>query len=139
MIHSATGESQLDSRQRIGQSFTESRLLSSALSKGARALATDVEKGSYRTARHLVSVQTFRLILRFHNAKLVAAEMVHVHRHSKVSWDDASEQEEQARKATHDAWLERLLGKPPYTYPWGEIISKSDPQGGYSHIVVRYA
>src|SRR5262245_17026252 len=99
MIHSTTGEIQFESGQRIGPSLTESRFLSSPLSKGARALATDVEKGSYRTARHLISGQTFRLILRFHNAKLIAVEMVHVHRHSKVSWDDASEQEEQARKA----------------------------------------
>jgi hypothetical protein len=139
MIHSTTGEIELQSGERIGPSLTESQFLSSPLSKGARALATDVEQGSYRTARQLISGHTFRLIVRFRNARLVAVEMVHVDRHSKVSWDEASEQEEQARKATHDAWLERRLGRPPYSYPWGEITSVSDPQGGYSHIVVRYA
>ena len=138
MIHPTTGEIELESRARIGSSLTESQFLSSPLSRGARALVTDVQQGSYRTARQLISGHTFRLILRFHHAKLVIVEMVHVDRHSKVSWDEASDQEEQARKAIHDAWLLRLLGTPPYAYPWGEITSENDPQGGYSRIVVRY-
>ena len=51
-------------------------------------------------------------------------------------WSDEAEQE---RLVMHNAWLKAELGKPPYSYAWGEVESSFDPRGGGSDIVLHYA
>lgn len=46
---------------------------------------------------------------------------------------------ELARKALHDQWLERELGRPPCEYRWGTVYSEFDAKGCVSEIIVRYA
>jgi hypothetical protein len=55
-----------------------------------------------------------------------------------TSWLDFSEQKELERKKEHDKWLEFLIGKGPYLYSWGEIISVFDKKGGVSSKIIRY-
>lgn len=54
------------------------------------------------------------------------------------SWDNWSESEELEKKANHDEWLLRNIGKPPYQYNWGQIGSYYDSKSGSSMIVIRY-
>ena len=42
------------------------------------------------------------------------------------------------RKALHDQWLRRELGKPPYRYSWGTVASELDEKGVVSEIIVGY-
>jgi hypothetical protein len=53
--------------------------------------------------------------------------------------DGWTEEHELERKAIHDAWLRRELGKPPYEYGWGSIASEFDAKGCVSEIIVTYA
>lgn len=56
--------------------------------------------------------------------------------------DDSNEwtaDSELERKAKHDAWLQAELGKPPYDYSWGRIVSEFDAKGCASEIIVSYA
>lgn len=55
--------------------------------------------------------------------------------------DDKNEwtpQREQQRKAKHDAWLRVELGKPPYKYNWGKVVSDIDVKTGDSSVLVIY-
>lgn len=53
--------------------------------------------------------------------------------------DGWTEEHELERKALHDAWLRREIGKPPYDYAWGSIASEYDAKGCVSEIIVTYA
>lgn len=42
------------------------------------------------------------------------------------------------RKAAHDDWLHEAIGQPPYSYPWGRVVSDFDPKGLASEIIIVY-
>jgi hypothetical protein len=46
---------------------------------------------------------------------------------------------EMQRKALHDEWLTKELGKPPYRYTWGNIVSEFDQKACVSEIILTYA
>ena len=50
-------------------------------------------------------------------------------------WTEARELE---RMVAHDKWLRQELGKPPYEYPWGRIVSEYDAKGCESEIILVY-
>lgn len=50
-------------------------------------------------------------------------------------WTEAHELE---RMVVHDKWLRQELGKPPYDYPWGRIVSEYDAKGCESEIIFVY-
>lgn len=45
---------------------------------------------------------------------------------------------ERARQAAHELWLQGELGRPPYSYSWGRVVSDFDPKGLASEIIVAY-
>ncbi|WP_438000687.1 hypothetical protein WMF26_13555 [Sorangium sp. So ce185] len=139
MIHRQTGEIELASGLRIGPSYSEAQFLSSPLARTANALSQAHPRSGYRTARQRIGFRTFRITLHFFSGKLASVELFEVGAESKAFWNDWSEKEEAERKANHDAWLESMLGAPPYEYSWGKVTSEHDPRGGYSSIVVRFA
>jgi hypothetical protein len=139
MIYQQTGEIDFGTDIRIGPAYPEAKFLASQLARHSKALSQSPPRSSYRTARQLISDRTFRVTLHFHNGKLASVELFEVGTESKASWNDWSHREEAERKASHDAWLDGMLGPPPYVYSWGNITSDVDPAGGYSCIVVRYA
>ncbi|WP_437638501.1 hypothetical protein [Sorangium sp. So ce854] len=138
MIHRQSGEIELSSGVRIGPSYSEAQFLSSPLARTANALTQTRPWSGYRTSRQRIGFRTFRMTLHFCGGKLALVELFEVGAESKAFWNDWSEKEEAERKASHDAWLESILGAPPYEYPWGKITSEHDPRGGYSSIVVRF-
>ncbi|MCC6552560.1 MAG: hypothetical protein IT372_05985 [Polyangiaceae bacterium] len=137
MIDEETGELELAGGVRVGPSFTEAQFLASPLARRSKAMNSP-EWGGYRVERQRVFGREVRVTLGFRRGKLVMLELFLVGAVSKASWDEWSDREEVQRKADHDAWLEAMLGPPPYSYPWGEITSQHDPRGGYSSIVIRY-
>ncbi len=139
MIHRETGEIEFTTGTRIGPGLTETQFLASPLARGATAMDMDAQHSGYKLARQYIDRETFRVILRFVMGRLVLVELFQVDTHSKASWDEWSDDEEKQRKATHDAWLEGMLGAPPYAYDWGKITSAHDPHGGYSSIIIKYA
>ena len=138
MLHADTGQIDFGFEISIGPGYPEAKFLGSRLARQAKALSRSPPRSSYRTARQLISDRTFRVTLHFHNGKLASVELFEVGAESKAFWNDWSHREEEERKASHDAWLESILGAPPYVYPWGQVTSETDPAGGYSCIVVRY-
>jgi hypothetical protein len=50
-------------------------------------------------------------------------------------WTEAREVE---RKVIHDKWLRQELGKPPYEYAWGHVVSEYDAKGCESEIILVY-
>jgi hypothetical protein len=52
--------------------------------------------------------------------------------------DTWSVERELERKVMHERWLQRELGKPPYSYAWGRVVSEFDPKGLASEIIVVY-
>ncbi|AUX41231.1 hypothetical protein SOCE26_026410 [Sorangium cellulosum] len=138
MIHRQTGEIELSSGARIGPTYSEAQFLASPLARTAKALSKTHPWSGYRTSRQRIAHKTFRVTLHFFTGKLASVELFEVGAESKASWNDWSEKEEAERKASHDAWLESILGAPPYDYAWGRITSEYDLRGGYSSIVVRF-
>jgi hypothetical protein len=55
-----------------------------------------------------------------------------------TSWADYSLENEMARKASHDAWLSRVLG-PNRNFSWGKVWSAYDERGAFSDMGVKYA
>jgi hypothetical protein len=50
-------------------------------------------------------------------------------------WTEAHELE---RMVVHDNWLRQELGKPPYEYAWGSVVSEYDAKGCESEIILTY-
>ena len=50
-------------------------------------------------------------------------------------WTEARELE---RMVVHDNWLRHELGKPPYEYAWGSVVSEYDAKGCESEIILSY-
>ena len=53
--------------------------------------------------------------------------------------DEWTTELELQRKALHDSWLAKELGKPPYQYTWGNIVSEFDQKACVSEIILTYA
>ena len=54
------------------------------------------------------------------------------------TWGNWSKARELERKDEHDQLLVSFLGKPPYRFAWGEIVSECDPRSGSANINIRY-
>ncbi len=52
--------------------------------------------------------------------------------------DDWTIELELERKAVHDRWLQAELGKPPWKYKWGRVVSEFDAKAVASEIIVVY-
>jgi hypothetical protein len=59
----------------------------------------------------------------------------------RMDTDDSGEwtvEREFERKAKHEQWLRKVLGRGPYRYPWGRVVSEFDPKGLASEIIIVY-
>lgn len=54
------------------------------------------------------------------------------------SWEDWSKEKELERKNSHNQWLQKVLGNPPYEYDWGSIKSDYDEKSAFSIIMVNF-
>jgi hypothetical protein len=78
----------------------------------------------------------FGLSVVFESQKLDSVRLERVDTGTK--WENWSEARELERKYEHDRLLVSLLGKPPYKFVWGEIVSVFDSRNGSANINIQY-
>ena len=141
MIDQNTGEITIESVPiRFGADFSRGEFLHSPLVKNASVFVKNEPYCSYQIGTFRADDLSLIISLWFFGKKLESVELVH-HTAEQFgsSWADWTEENELKRKAIHDAWLEKQLGKPPYIYDWGAVSSVYDERSGGSSIVVRYS
>jgi hypothetical protein len=108
------------------------RFLDSALGQSAQAKVIDQARRQYQ----LVPEPGVRATV-FFNGGLIdrILLMMSIPSDSAGVWTEPRERE---RKALHDEWLVSELGRPPYDFPWGRVVSDFDPRGCASEIIVAY-
>lgn len=74
----------------------------------------------------------------FEDDRLIAIEIQDQHERFGASWDEWSEENEQARLQSHNALLDSTLQLGADGASWGTVTSMFDEHGGYSVIVIRY-
>jgi hypothetical protein len=135
MIDEKTGELVLESGERIPPFWPKEALMASPLGRGA----TERPKGQGWVDVRLPAVHTdgmtFCAIFHFHEGELAGMHLMDDDPRFGDSWETA---DEEGRKASHDAWLARTLGPPPYEYAWGEVGSSYDPRSDSSQIYVQF-
>jgi hypothetical protein len=122
----------------ISPAMTRAAFLASPLAEGATSHIKNEPfhswklKGSYRSAQLDLLV-----VVWFRDEKLTMISLMDPDSRYGTSWEDYSLEKEMKRKASHDAWLSRVL--PSQTdYSWGSVRSDYNDRGAFSEIVVKY-
>lgn len=151
-IRAATGEIALDTGECVGPGLTLTRFLASRLGgAAARARVPGANpRASFPLDLRLPAGELFSLRLLFNGEVLpeVVFSMTEpgeppVAEYRRHWADDAIlarlvRDNELARKARHDAWLQTQLGPPPWSYPWGTVGSNYDAVFCRSDVIVEY-
>ena len=132
MIESKTGSIEV-AGQTILPHCTELEFLTTGLGKSAKR--SESSKGW--VIYDGVADEKLSVAFRFKDARLAEVEL-RFKNNKRKSWDDWSESSEKQLKRKHDEWLEKLLGKPPHKFTWGDVLSIYDQRSGASSIIVRY-
>lgn len=123
----------------IAPSLTRDQFLGSALAAGATTHVANEPYHSWKLAGTFRSAGLDLLVvLWYHGQQLASISLMDPDPRFGSSWNDHSKEKEMARKASHDAWLSRVL-PPSRSFPWGTVWSGYDERGGFSDIRVRYA
>lgn len=130
-IHAADGLIEF-ARGSVSSSTDKHSFLASPLGHAAEAI---VENGPYVTYRVKPEPGIGATLLFNHERLENIAWAFTLPDASDSNW---SEDTEMRVKALHDAWLLKCLGKPPYQYPWGRIVSEYDAKGVSSAIILVY-
>jgi hypothetical protein len=135
MIDKNTGELVLDAGLRIPPFCAKEALLASPLGQGA----VEKNKGpgwtDVKVPPQRIDGRDFLVIFHFHEGLLAGLHLMDDDPRYGTSFETA---DEAGRKVAHDAWLAETLGRPPYTYAWGEVGSTYDPRSDSSEVYVRY-
>lgn len=130
-IHASDGSIEF-ARGSLSGSTTRAAFLASPIGHEARVIA---ENGPYVTYR-LTPEAGIGATLLFKGEQLENFSWAHLMAdESECTW---SEESEMQRLAIHDAWLHKELGKPPYHFHWGRIVSEYDAKAVSSAIIVAY-
>ena len=115
--------------------LSRDEFLASSMGVTARIV---VQNGQYVTYSFTFSIGTslFAASLVFESQRLDSVQIERVNRGR--TWGNWSEAQELERKNDHDNLLVSFLGKPPYKYLWGEIVSMYDPRSGSANISIQY-
>jgi hypothetical protein len=117
----------------VRKGLTRQEFLASHL--GNSATARLVNKEWWHLAIEPEPGITCKLLFRENDLDAVFI-LMHIPSDDAGEWTEANEL---ARKAVHDEWLQRELGRPPCEYRWGTVYSEFDAKGCVSEIIVRYA
>jgi hypothetical protein len=79
----------------------------------------------------------FVVVLYFHHERLLKVELCNADPAFGTSWEDHSREKEDARDASHQAWLATFVGERR-VFDWGDIWAGYDDRGGFSGISIRY-
>ena len=119
-----------------------------ALSKETGALTLESGELAPGRTRARIDGRSWLVIARFVGARPAQVTLVCDDPAFGEGWDDYSEKKERARRAVHDAWLERALGPAhraddahackEWRFAWGRVISAHDPRGGATDVQIIY-
>jgi hypothetical protein len=123
----------------LGAHSTRTELLASPLADGAKIVVENDPWWTYGLPVQPLGGREFAVMLSFEGEELRAVYLTDTDPRFGTSWDDYSEEKEQARKRQHDRWLRQSLGRGrPWRFPWGTLDSVYDPRSGSSMIAVDY-
>jgi hypothetical protein len=130
-IHASDGQIEF-ARGSVSVMTDKESFLASPLGDSARVI---VENGPYVTYQ-VTPESGIGATLLFKGGQLKnVAWAIQMPHESESTW---SEESEVQRKELHDSWLLKELGKPPYQFRWGQIVSEYDAKGVSSAIIVVY-
>ena len=122
----------------IAPSLTRDQFLGSSLADGA---TTHIGSEPYHSWKLNGTFRSAGLdllvVLWFRGQQLTMLSLMDPDPRFGTSWADHSLEKEMARKASHDAWLARSLGRRR-VFAWGGVSSDYDDRSGGSSIVIRY-
>lgn len=118
--------------------LSENEFLSSPVGLKAEANIINEDNNSYDIASIDVGSESFSATVFFKHKRLWMLSLYLVDGCESGFWSNWSEEKELKKKATHDKFLNKELGKLPYDFDWGKITSIFDRKGGASSIVMRY-
>ena len=129
----------------IGPQLTRAAFLAAPLGRAAADLTVNEPWHSWKLACR-IGGEAFMLGLYFHGETLDMAVLTLTDSRYGTSWDDHSEDKEQARHAAHRRWIDDALkafGKSLWSgsrriFPWGAIAADYDPRSSSASIVVSY-
>ncbi len=100
-------------------------------------------------SRERIDGEPWLVMVRFAQQRLAGITLIRDDARFGSGWDDYDEEKEQARRAAHDAFVERALGPATtvddahffkeWVTPWGKVRSAHDPRGGTTDVQVLYA
>lgn len=134
MIDIKSGDIYINNSQiKLTSSLSEEQFMKTSLYSGGNTKP-------FYSVKHSVYIanKNFKIALYFLNNKLKEIRLYSEEIALGTSWLDFSEQKELETKKEHDKWLENVIGKGPFLYSWGEIISVFDKKGGVSSIIIKY-
>jgi hypothetical protein len=129
MIDKRNGALLLANGVTLGPSLTVPQWQATPLGQASRPLVKNPPWESFRLRATCADGTPCGLVLYFHQGWLQQIQLGHL-------VDPAVDEREVLRM--HDRWLRRMLGEPPYAYPWGSVTSSYDPRSDSSSVVVTY-
>lgn len=139
MLDASTGTLTFEKPPTVIAPLTRNQFLACSLADGA---TTHVKNEPYHSWR---LSGTFRspgvellVVLWFREQQLMMVSLMDADPRFGTSWAEHSLEKELSRKASHDAWLSRVLPPQP-DFSWGSVWSGYDEKAGVSDIWIRYA
>jgi hypothetical protein len=103
----------------------------------ASDLVTNESSRSWSVASCVSGEMRFSVSVYVRDDRLAMVRLTNIDPKFGTSWSEWSQQQEAARQAAHDAWLDRHLG-PRRDFAWGTVSSVYDQKAGESTIVIKY-
>lgn len=137
MLNKITGEI-LINNVKVGSKFTKEDFIHSRLNDEVLSKDEDIYTNYYLKLQKIGEKLFVVRILFNHNGKL-SEVLLSIALDGKIpSWENWSEEQQLLNKRENDTWLYEIIGRPPYTFSWGRIISVYDNLAGSSHIRILY-
>ncbi len=135
----------------LDRSTGEIALASGPIGPGTKPSAlegAERDRSTYKLRGAPIDERAYTLVARFEKSRLVKLTLIDDDPKFGTSWDDYTEENEQARRRAHDKALTRDLGAPhrtddahfikEWTFAWGKVTSSHDPRDGITAITIRY-
>lgn len=123
----------------LSPQLTRTQFLASASGHTAQHVVNNSAYQAYSFTAQITDAVPCVFTLYFHEDTLRDAMVYPLWTAPAGEWLDSQFALEQENRFRNDALLVTLLGTPPYSYSWGEVLSIYDNRAGCSGILIRYA
>lgn len=126
-------------RATLRAAMTRAEFLSGPLAAIAKPLNQNAPWSRYSCQPVVIGGEKVAANICFKDDRLHSVGLAVIRPEFGLSWDDWSEEREQARREFHDGWLKTMLGAAPYSFAWGTVLSSFDSRSGGSDIHIAYS